>query len=208
MSSNPQPEQERRKRRRDGGVEVMVKEMLIVASEWTYQHLLLECCKGHRGSGVISGVHGPGLSVVPLMLHWEFLERHSLGFRAVVDMSVLLFPSQLWRKSESFWNGAFSLLLGSNSRNSWLIFFQPKKKPSKKQDKAKRAYGTSFMLQYSDGRIHFAFVKWVTLLFLLIFFFYLFSLCVCLYCFTSGTATPELKMTLCWEQNTLLYWRA
>lgn len=102
MSSNPQPEQERRKRRRDGGVEVMVKEMFNVASEWTYQHLLLECCKGHRGSGVISGVHGPGLSVVPLMLHWEFLERHSLGFRAVVDMSVLLFPSQLWRKSESF----------------------------------------------------------------------------------------------------------
>lgn len=58
------------------------------------------------------------------------------------------------------------------------------------------------MLQYSDGRIHFAFVKWVTLLFLLIFFFYLFSLCVCLYYFTSGTATPELKMTLCAEKKT------
>lgn len=112
MSSNPQPEQERRKRRRDGGVEVMVKEMLIVASEWTYQHLLLECCKGHRGSGVISGVHGPGLSVVPLMLHWEFLERHSLGFRAVVDMSVLLFPSQLWRKVNHFETARSPCFLG------------------------------------------------------------------------------------------------
>lgn len=50
-----------------------------------------ECSEGQRESGAISGFHGPGLAVVPLMLHWKFPEPFSLGSEDVVDMSVLLF---------------------------------------------------------------------------------------------------------------------
>ena len=50
-----------------------------------------ECSEGHRVSGAISGFHGPGLAVVPLMLHREFPEPFSLGSEDAVDMSVLLF---------------------------------------------------------------------------------------------------------------------
>lgn len=56
-----------------------------------FKHLVSECSEGQRVSGAISGFHGPGLAVVPLMLHWEFPEPLSLGSEDVVDMSVLLF---------------------------------------------------------------------------------------------------------------------
>lgn len=50
-----------------------------------------ECSEGQSESGAINGFHGPGLAVVPLMLHWRFPEPFSGFSEDVVDMSVLLF---------------------------------------------------------------------------------------------------------------------
>lgn len=104
-----------------------------------------ECSEGQRVSGAVSGFHGPGLAVVPLMLHWELPEPFSLGSEDVVEHVCASFFLQLifGEKSNNIprcvlpasWEGQPELLAAP----------LPAKLPSK-IGQGKRAEGTSFML--------------------------------------------------------------